>query len=41
MNWIDLAQDRDQWWALEKSNELLSAIKSWEILEQLSNEWLL
>jgi hypothetical protein len=27
MEWIDVAQDRDQWWAL------LGSIKRWEVLE--------
>jgi hypothetical protein len=29
MDWIDLAQDRDQW----KSNEPPGSIKCWEVLE--------
>jgi hypothetical protein len=34
MDWIDLAQDRDQWrWSCEHSNETLGFIKCWEILE--------
>jgi hypothetical protein len=38
MDWIDLAQDRDQWWApCEHGNELLGSIKCWENLEWLRN----
>jgi hypothetical protein len=32
MDWIDLAQDRDEWRALVNTNEPLGFIK-WEILE--------
>jgi hypothetical protein len=33
MDWIDLAQDRDQWRALVNSNEPSDSIKCWEALE--------
>jgi hypothetical protein len=34
MDWIDLAQDRDQWWALMSTvMNLQDYIKSWEVLE--------
>jgi hypothetical protein len=34
MNWIDLAQNRDQWRAIVKhGNEPSGSIKCWEILE--------
>jgi hypothetical protein len=34
MDWIDLAQDRDQWrGSCEHDNELSGSIKCWEILE--------
>jgi hypothetical protein len=34
MDWIDLAQDKDQWGgSCEHSNEPSSSIKYWEILE--------
>jgi hypothetical protein len=34
MDWIDLAQDRDQWRALvEHGNEPPCSIKCWEVLE--------
>jgi hypothetical protein len=34
MDWIDLAQDKDQWKAIcEHSNEPLGSIKCWELLE--------
>jgi hypothetical protein len=34
MDWIDLAQDMDQWRALcEHSNEPSRSIKCWEVLE--------
>jgi hypothetical protein len=32
MDWIDLAQDRDQWSALKYGNECLVSIKCLEIL---------
>jgi hypothetical protein len=38
MDWIDLAEDRDQWRGhCEHGNELSCSINCWEILEQLSN----
>jgi hypothetical protein len=37
MDWIDLAQNRDQWRALERGNELSGSIKRWELLEWLHN----
>jgi hypothetical protein len=38
MDWIDRAQDRDQWNALcEHGNELLGSRKCWEFLEWLHN----
>jgi hypothetical protein len=33
MDWIDLAQDGDQWRARDHGNELSGSIKCWEILE--------
>jgi hypothetical protein len=33
MDWIVLAQDRDQWRALEHGNERYGTIKCWEVLE--------
>jgi hypothetical protein len=33
MDWIDLAQDRDQSEAREHGNETSGSIKCWEILE--------
>jgi hypothetical protein len=42
MDWIDLAQDRDQWRALENTvNEPSGSIKCSEILEKLQNWQLL
>jgi hypothetical protein len=42
MNWTDLAQDRDQWWALvNKIYEQFGSIKHWEFFEWLVNCWLL
>jgi hypothetical protein len=41
MDWIHLAQDRDQWCFCDHSNELSGSIKCWKIVEQLSNWWLL
>jgi hypothetical protein len=38
MDWIDLAQDRDQWRVL---NELSGSVKCCEVFEQLSDWWLL
>jgi hypothetical protein len=37
MDWIDLAQDRDQWRALEQGNEPSGPLKCWEVLEWLHN----
>jgi hypothetical protein len=38
MDWIDLAQDRDQWIGFcEHGNEPSGSIKCWEILEYLQN----
>jgi hypothetical protein len=37
MDWIDLAQDRDQWGALVNTNEPAVSIKYWEILEWLND----
>jgi hypothetical protein len=38
MDWIDLAQDRDQWRAPVKTvMNLRVFIKCWEVLEQLHN----
>jgi hypothetical protein len=38
MDWIDLAQDRDQWrGSCEHGNEPSGSIKFWEILEWLRN----
>jgi hypothetical protein len=37
MDWINLAEDRDQWRALVNTrNELSGSIKCWNILEYLS-----
>jgi hypothetical protein len=33
MDWIRLAEDRDQWLDLESNNEPLGSINWWEILE--------
>jgi hypothetical protein len=33
MDWIDLVQDRDSWWAREYGNEPLGFIKCGELLE--------
>jgi hypothetical protein len=33
MDWIDQAQDRDQWRARERGNEPSGPIKCWEIPE--------
>jgi hypothetical protein len=42
MNWTDLAQDMDQWMGYcEHGNEHSGSIKCLEILEHLSNWWLL
>jgi hypothetical protein len=37
MDWIDLAQDREQWRALVNSNEPSGSIKCCEIIEWLHN----
>jgi hypothetical protein len=37
MDWIDQAQDRDQWRARERGNERSGSIKCWEVLEWLHN----
>jgi hypothetical protein len=34
MDWIDLAQDMDQWRALVKSNESSASITFWTILSR-------
>jgi hypothetical protein len=37
VNWIHLAQDRDQWWALVNMvNELLGSIKGGKFLYQMN-----
>jgi hypothetical protein len=41
MDWINLAQDRDQWRFCDPSNELSCSIKCWKVVEKLSNCWLL
>jgi hypothetical protein len=33
MDWIDVAQDRDQWRTLVNSNGTLGSIKFWKVLE--------
>jgi hypothetical protein len=33
MDWIDLAQDRNQWMTCEHGNEPSGSIKYWEVLE--------
>jgi hypothetical protein len=33
MDWIDLAQDREQWKALVNINKPSGSIKWWEVLE--------
>jgi hypothetical protein len=41
MVWINVAVDRDQYWALMNSgNKLSGSVKCWEILKYLS-DWLL
>jgi hypothetical protein len=37
MDWIDLAQDRNQWRALVNGNEPSGSIKCWEVLQWLHN----
>jgi hypothetical protein len=37
MDWIHLAQDRNQWRSFEHGYESLGSIKSWEIPELLSD----
>jgi hypothetical protein len=38
MDWVDVAEDRDQWRALnEHGNEPSGSIKYWEVLEWLHN----
>jgi hypothetical protein len=38
VNWIDVAQNRDQWKVLVKtSNEPSGSIKCWKVLEWLHN----
>jgi hypothetical protein len=39
MDWINRAQDRDQWWALV--NTVINLRTYWEILESVSNWWFL
>jgi hypothetical protein len=40
MDWIDLAQDRDQWRGLvNTAMNLTGSIKCWEVLEWLHNCW--
>jgi hypothetical protein len=41
MDWIYLAQDRDQWTACEHSNEPSGSTKCWEALESPHIRWLL
>jgi hypothetical protein len=41
MDWIDLAQDRDQGRTCERGNEPSGSIKRWEVLEWLHNWQLL
>jgi hypothetical protein len=33
MDWIDLAQERDQWRALVNGDEPSGSLKCWEVLE--------
>jgi hypothetical protein len=41
MDWIDLAQDRDQWRAREHGDEPSGSLKCWEVCEWLHNWQLL
>jgi hypothetical protein len=41
MDWIDLAEGRDQWRAVMNSNKPSGSIKCWEVLEWLHNWQLL
>jgi hypothetical protein len=42
VDWVDLAQDRDQWrGSCEHGNEPSGSIKFWEVIELLHNWWLL
>jgi hypothetical protein len=38
MDWINLAQDRDQWRALVNTDETSDSVKFWEVLEEL-HDW--
>jgi hypothetical protein len=38
VDWIDMAQDRDQWRALERGIEPSASIKCWEVLVGL-HKW--
>jgi hypothetical protein len=37
MDWIDLAQDRDRWWAVVNAVMNLQALKMWEISQVAEN----
>jgi hypothetical protein len=37
MDWIGLAQDRDQWRTLEYADELAGSLTCWEVPEWLHN----
>ena len=39
MDWIELAQDEDRWWALV--NPVMGSIKCGEFLDYLKTSWLL
>jgi hypothetical protein len=41
VDWIDLAQDRDQWRGLVNTDEPSGSTKCWEVLEWLHNWQLL
>jgi hypothetical protein len=42
VDWIDLAHEKDQWWRdSEHGNELSDSIKCCEILDYVSDCWLL